>query len=300
MKLPIIAAIILITSGTAVLRAQDPAPAPAGVAGVRVFNHTQEVGGDVVMLRDAAPTVEFVAAEASFAGKVVKGAPYSAQAITEANQTLSDGNRIHHESTSKVFRDSEGRTRREQTLGGIGAFGPGPQPHQMIFITDPVANVHYVLDPAEKTARKMPMPSMGMPPSLPGVEVSRQGLGQAMVMRRGRLSATKAAELSRNVKNDSLGSQMIEGVMAEGTSTMITIPAGQVGNERPIEIVSERWHSPDLQTVVMTKSSDPRMGTTTYKLTGINRAEPPHSLFEVPADYKVTEGGGFMFNKALP
>ncbi len=83
---------------------------------------------------------------------------------------------------------------------------------------------------------------------------------------------------------------MIEGVEAEGTRTTMTIPAGEIGNERPIEIVSERWYSPELQLVVMTRHSDPRSGETTYKLTNINRTEPAKSLFEVPAGYTIKEG----------
>ena len=75
----------------------------------------------------------------------------------------------------------------------------------------------------------------------------------------------------------------IEGVEAEGTRTTVTIPAGEIGNERAIEIVSERWYSPELQLVVMTRHSDPRLGETTYKLTNINRTEPAKTLFEVPA-----------------
>jgi hypothetical protein len=82
---------------------------------------------------------------------------------------------------------------------------------------------------------------------------------------------------------------MIEGVSAEGTRTTITIPAGEVGNERAIEIVSERWYSPELQVVVMTRHSDPRFGETTYKLTNVNRVEQPKSLFEVPPGYTVKE-----------
>jgi hypothetical protein len=83
---------------------------------------------------------------------------------------------------------------------------------------------------------------------------------------------------------------LVEGVEAEGTRTTVTIPAGAMGNERPLLIVSERWYSAELQTVVMTKHSDPRFGDTTYRLTNISRSEPDHSLFELPADYKVTEG----------
>ena len=94
----------------------------------------------------------------------------------------------------------------------------------------------------------------------------------------------------RERKEGRLGKQIIEGVEATGTRTTITIPVGEIGNERPIEIVSERWYSPELQLVVMTRHSDPRMGETTYKLTNINRAEPAKTLFEVPADYTIKSG----------
>ncbi len=96
-----------------------------------------------------------------------------------------------------------------------------------------------------------------------------------------------------NEVKEQLGKQNIEGVEAEGTRTTVTIPAGEIGNERAIEIVSERWYSPELQLVVMTRHSDPRSGETTYKLTNINRAEPAKSLFEVPSDYTIKEGPGF-------
>jgi hypothetical protein len=96
-----------------------------------------------------------------------------------------------------------------------------------------------------------------------------------------------------NEVREALGKQIIEGVEAEGTRITVTIPAGEIGNDRPIQIVNERWYSPELQLVVMTRNSDPRTGETTYKLTNINRAEPARSLFEVPADFTIKEGPGF-------
>ena len=56
-------------------------------------------------------------------------------------------------------------------------------------------------------------------------------------------------------------------------------------------MVSERWYSPDLQTVVKSTRSDPRFGTTTFSLTNIQKAEPAAALFTVPADYTVKAGG---------
>jgi len=100
----------------------------------------------------------------------------------------------------------------------------------------------------------------------------------------------RANRNNANVKTESLGAQMVEGVQAQGTRITRTIPAGQVGNEQPLQIVTESWYSPDLQMVVMRKSSDPRRGDTVTQLTNVNRGEPSSTLFQVPADFTVSEG----------
>jgi hypothetical protein len=261
----------------------------------------------------------FIASE-SFGGKVVKGAPYSAESVTESIQTLSDGNRIVNKMMSTVYRDSEGRTRREQTLKALGVLGASEEPLQMIFINDPVAGVTYSLDSRTRTAHKSNAfnftfsrkpgavggdaqsfefkiaPGTGPATSASIVMAAPLGSDHVAGARRvplpegGAASTyvfrTKAGPNANEVKQD-LGKQMIEGVEAEGTRTTVTIPAGEIGNERPIEIVSERWFSPELQLVVMTRHSDPRSGETTYKLSNINRTEPAKTLFEVPADFTI-------------
>jgi hypothetical protein len=207
----------------------------------------------------------FISYEMRFGDKVVKGLPYSAQALIESVQTLSDGTHITRKSTIMIYRDSEGRTRREQTFDTIGPFAvEGDAPRQLVFIDDPVADVHYVLDPRNHTARKM-----------------RRAPDSAA----GRTWPHPSFES----KTESLGKQVIEGIEAEGTRSTITIPVGKIGNDRPITIVAERWYSPMLQTVVMSKHSDPRIGETLYRLTNINRSEPARSLFEVPSDYRIEE-----------
>jgi len=100
--------------------------------------------------------VEFVSAEASIAGKVIKGAPYSADAVSESTQTLSDGNRISKKSSAATYRDSEGRTRRDMTLPAIGPFATAGDPPSFVIINDPIAGVTYHLDTKNKTARKLP------------------------------------------------------------------------------------------------------------------------------------------------
>ena len=98
---------------------------------------------------------------------------------------------------------------------------------------------------------------------------------------------------------EDLGEQIIEGVKAQGHRTTVTIAAGKMGNERPLAIVSERWFSSELGVTVLSKHSDPRLGTTTYRLTGIDRREPPAALFEVPADYRQESGPAIIQRRLI-
>jgi hypothetical protein len=107
----------------------------------------------------------------------------------------------------------------------------------------------------------------------------------------GSMSST-AIGTSKDVKTEQLGRENREGVIAEGSRTTFTIPAGKIGNERPLDIVDERWYSPELETVISTRHVDPRNGETTYRLTNISRSEPSSTLFEVPADFKINEAQG--------
>ena len=401
-------------------------------------------------------TVKYLEAKFAF-DRLVKGAPYSAVAVTESTQTLSDGNQITRKSEVTIYRDSEGRTRREQSMDGVKNWPAAGNPPRMIFINDPIAGHNYVLDPQARTARKTMGPGKGKPgdptynekekiiekldkagqkmatkqdSNEPGGDAPRpkkiakpldgepnaprldkrafsNGLGGIMwdgnlreavtnldealkgiaqpvyndatrpagepgsvrvrfvigasgavesvtveqgvspflepalaaahllrfrpLMREGqavrnqgtitfrfngtrakapapvgapigpRPVKTAAAEgptIPRPVKpetsigekkSESLGKQIIEGIEAEGTRSTTTIAAGEIGNRLPIEIVDERWYSPELKTLLMSKHHDPRSGDTIYRLTNINRSEPDRSLFEIPSDYTLND-----------
>ena len=226
----------------------------------------------------------FKGADFLFEGKVVKGAPYAAQAVTDFTQVLSDGNRIVRKTTASLARDSEGRTRREQSFEAFGPWSSGEDTPQVVFINDPVAGVKYVLDAKSHRATK----SSGSE----GQVLTKMG-GARIELRSNQIEKLKMEAISKEKRAEqqieSLGQQVIEGVQVEGKRTTSTIPAGQIGNEQPIKIVSETWYSPELQTVVMSRLSDPRMGETVYKLTNVDRAEPSPSLFDVPSDYTVID-----------
>ena len=391
------------------------APAPGGEMGPH---------GNVVFAGDPGDgfSFTFLSSEMPFESKIVKGAPYSAESVSETTQVLSDGNRITRKTTAQIYRDSEGRTRRDQTATPLGPFATAEESPRTVFINDPVAGVNYVLNSRTRTAHKAMQYSFhvkrrmegemkasqaapadharrmaevtaaagatkapisagilnsraknGPPPIYPPVAKAAKAEGrvvvEVVVNESGQVESANAVEghpllrqaavdaarqwefaptrlqgnpvkvtgkisfnfvLSKDEpgagtggappvesqmrlrvggdhrelpefksEKESLGKQSFDGVEAEGTRNTVTIPAGAIGNERPIQIVSERWFSNELQTVVMSRHSDPRFGETSYRLTNINRAEPDRTLFEVPAGYQITTDGPFE-RRVLP
>ncbi len=227
--------------------------------------------------------MELMGFEGMHGGKVVKGAPFSATATSETTSTLQDGSLLHRTSQVTMYRDSQGRSRHEATFTGFGPLTSSGTPKKMVVISDPVAGVHIMLDDGQKVAHKSAMRTHGGgsaadAESAPALEGGMQE----------RMQKDEAAGL---LKKESLGTQTINGVVAEGTRITHTIPAGQIGNDKPLQVVSERWYSADLQIVLKSTRTDPRFGTTTYTVTNLQRTEPAASLFTVPADYTVQSGG---------
>jgi hypothetical protein len=253
-------------------------------------------------------TLQFAWSAEAFDGKQpVKNAPYSATALTEVEQTLGDGNRIHQKTRSQLARDREGRTRRELNLAAVGPLAVGGTTPKMIFLQDPVAGTSYHLDTESKIARKLPRPTeIGLPLPVKGKRIERsedvftiavpppgpEGMLERAPMMKPLGGVGMVVKGMPAPKSEDLGTQVLEGVRAQGTRTTATIPAGAIGNEKPIVTVSERWFSPELGVVVMSKHSDPRLGTTTYRLTDLVRNDPAPALFQVPSDYTVKEDGG--------
>jgi hypothetical protein len=298
-----------------------------------------------VFVSNAAPItpfggrVEWISGMGAVPGAVVTGKPYSAQAVTESTQMLADGNRITQRNETRIYRDGQGRTRREQTLGGLGVWQPANEPATTITIHDPVAGTTYMMNPGTETAHAIqpftlragevhaeasaqidglesgsgtaaavpapggvvtggvrvhardvvieaegsPAPHVGtfevpLPPPAPGIAFSPMGAISAMPFAPG------------EVTTEDLGEQILEGVLARGSRETRTIPAGAIGNERPIDIVMERWYSEELEADVLRRNVDPRFGETTYQLVNVVLGEPSADLFVVPESYELETG----------
>ncbi|WP_342115034.1 hypothetical protein [Pseudoduganella sp. OTU4001] len=263
------------------------------------------------------------------AERFVKGAPYSADVISERQQNLSDGNEIAVKSSSRSYRDSNGRTRQEirDAKGELRTI--------TIRETD---GTTYILNPQRKTANKITAPramremararieALRKEGRTPGATQDTGPNGEAIVIKRvERVDGEQRRNVQENVRvlttrsvaeagvarelahgltlggafadhkyaskasTSELGSKEIEGLKAEGSMRSYEIPAGEVGNRNVIVVSHETWYSPELQVVLMTKHSDPRRGEDVYRLANIKRAEPDAALFTVPSDYTVKE-----------
>jgi hypothetical protein len=258
--------------------------APALLAGSVLAQNAPSPQEDMMFVqRQGGPGIAFFSTEMMELHQVVKGAPYSATAVTESTQVLADGNRIVNKQSDFVARDSQGRTRREMTMGRMGPLHVnGPR---VIFIHDPVAQTGIVLNPDEQVAHVM-----------------KHGSADAkhMMAMHDKIHGHPAPEVfpaeaeKAQVKRESLGTQEIDGVTAEGSRVTRTIPAGAIGNERPLEITVESWTSPELHVLLLQKRNDPRFGETVYRLTNIKRDEPDPALFQVPSNFKTEPGGRIL------
>ncbi len=203
----------------------------------------------------------FVGAELRFGDKLVKGAPFSAETVREESKRLFDGSIVKNESKGLIYRDGEGRIRQEMPLESINGFpvlGRDNEPLKLIHIVDQSTGKALSLNYSAKSYFEIPI---------------------------ARNSPLAAKDEPQDAKTESLGKRTFDGITAEGTRTTIEVPVGQIGNDRPVLVVSERWFSPELQMVVMSKHTDPFIGEVVFKLTNIKLGEPSADLFKVPADF---------------
>jgi hypothetical protein len=196
----------------------------------------------------------------------IRGVPFSANVTIETTRILADGNRIHQENHGKIYRDSEGRTRTENSTKRL----PDGQAWEFVFIHDPISNLTINLDPQRKTATifRRSMTNAGAPRPIQPVEAQTEPKRPVIKMH-----------------HEELGTTSVEGYTVVGTKFTRTTEAGAIGNDQALVAVSESWRSDELKEVLLSKNNDPQTGETIRKLTNIQRLEPDPLLFQVPPGY---------------
>jgi hypothetical protein len=218
--------------------------------------------------------------------ETVKNQPYKAQVNTETRRTLADGSHITQSSTAMIARDSEGRTVNAQKVGDSLT---------ITTIFDPVAKTHIDYTSDTKIAHVLALPTpitstsqvpVAMGAALPGFAAGPPS-GAVGLFVQGRAVSPQLA--GKHTATEPLGAKTIEGIQVTGTRTTSTLPAGTIGNEKDLTTTREEWYSPDLKLLVQSTQNDPRLGQTTYTLTGIQQGPPDETLFQVPADYTIQD-----------
>lgn len=265
--------------------------------------------GSSVLGRAGAAIQDIGGVVAALTTQVVRAEPYSADAVTTVSQVLADGTRIDRTVRARVFRDGEGRTRREQTVLGLSSLSPSSDALRIVTITDPVAGVVSTLDEPTRTVRQRRFEFFGGAPRLAvpdssqadtqfaqqqadrakqvTLEAQRLRALSETLTQLGIPQAPSAAGRGETRETSSLGTRQVEGIQVTGRRTTQTIPTGQIGNDRPIVITDDTWESAELHLLVSSRHSDPRTGTVAYRLVNIVRGEPSPDLFKVPAGYAV-------------
>jgi hypothetical protein len=213
---------------------------------------------------------------------------------------LADGSHVTGRQSLTAARDSQGRTYREEIPGTPASGRSAPK---AVYISDPAAKVNYFMGP-DHVAHKTPMLSLAAQAGAATVSTNGAsarlslqtfatgyGGGKGSV-RMDAQTAQPAQQLAPGaLDTEQLGSQVITGFMVDGTRSTLTIPAGQLGNQNPLVIVTERWYSKDLEATVLARHSDPRFGASSYQLSSVQQIEPPATLFQVPSGYTIEEDG---------
>lgn len=201
----------------------------------------------------------------------VIGEPYTAATESRVSQTLADGTHVDRKiSSTRDYRDSEGRTRSDRYEPPNRMTGEDRQIVATVRIFDPVTRAVYTLVPRGHTGIELLLP----PPPAPR---KKNDLSQPAPPKPGGITFAY----------EDLGTQVMEGLAVEGQRETDTIPTGREGNDGPIVVVTDRWFSKEMQLYVLTKKSDPRSGESINRTTNIERTEPDPSLFEVPSDYAI-------------
>jgi hypothetical protein len=230
-------------------------------------------------------------------------APYSGEPKDETVRTLADGTHITNFMPGrgeKVWRDSQGRVRIEESMGG----GMDNKFPTIVQIEDPVAGYIYVMDDINKVAHRVKAPAAPARSMEPrpmraapaegggGGGGVGWGIGGGITGLPPAAAAASARPRPRTAGTEDLGTQMIDGVSVHGTRTTTVIPTGTVGNDGPITTTRDVWFSPELNLVIRTVTTDPRSGTQTSGIGNLSRDEPDPTLFTVPADYIIVDETG--------
>jgi hypothetical protein len=227
----------------------------------------------------------------------IPGAPFSADVVTEVTRTLPNGETFHSKMQGKLYRDSQGRTRRESQFQS--APSAAASSGRSVVVNDPVQHVMIVFNEAAKTAMVFRWPSSmtnHMNPAPASSAASREASPSPAVPSPyisarpgGTATLTGGPATAAKTTSEKLGSRELDGVTATGTRTIRSWTTGDEANPQPHSSTTDIWMSPELELTLLSETTEAHSGKTVTRVENLLRSEPDASLFQIPADYTVTD-----------
>jgi len=220
---------------------------------------------------------EFGGLMGGFGGKVVTGKPILAK-ITIAHTEILPDNTITNTSTGTFARDADGSIFRGLKFAAIGPWATSGRAQEFAYIRNVTQGTQYVVNVTKGTYRDFPIRD-----------------------RKPSHDRKKDRSNASNANNETVTDNPSGSYIDPATNTHYpveyrkvtrTIPAGRIGNLNAIVITSERWYSTALDLLLEDTHTDPRFGTTTYRLSNIGQS-PSASLFTPDPSFKHTQGGEY-------
>jgi hypothetical protein len=200
-------------------------------------------------------------------------APFTLLLETEWDRGLADGGTITTANKRRIARDREGRIYQERWFM-VPKNGKDESEMTTIQISDPVAHTHhncFMLDPKKACVVVTFTPSPETIYKFQGPASGPLPNGDGDIVRL------------------DLGKQLVAGVEAMGTRVTVNYNGGVFGNSRKMTIEREFWYAPTLGFNLLSKRSDPRIGTQTFTVTNLILSDPDPKLFELPDGFTLVD-----------
>ncbi|MGH9513008.1 MAG: hypothetical protein ACRD2U_12825 [Terriglobales bacterium] len=203
-------------------------------------------------------------------------APFSMVLQTEWVKTLSDGGTMTLVNQRRIARDSAGRI-YEERWALVPKYGKVESQMTAIQIADPNRHTLYNCFPLNPRHQCM---------------LSTFTASTSSIYRFQGAPTGPLPNKMGSATHEDLGTQLAAGMETTGTRDSITYDPGVFGNDQAMTIVREFWYSSDLGINLLSKLSDPRIGTQTFTATDLQPSEPDSNLFKLPAGFKVVDQRG--------
>lgn len=204
--------------------------------------------------------------------KPVVGLPIIADQSVRIVTHLANGMAVTRELKGRIYRSADGLERYQGTV--VSTDPANPSPTMMAYIIDRVKRTAVLLNSKLLTATTQHLPDNAT------VTISFLPLQVPTQYRTIKLEDVSTSDIGKHTQ---------DGLELTGKRTTGNIPVGKIGNDQPLQVITEEWLSQQQKLIIKQVEQNPLSGERTFELTNIRSEEPDPALFEIPKGYTVKE-----------